>query len=169
MAKSTVNNHAYRADLFVFDKDGLMFDSEQFWIEMANARMRSISKHCTADDLLAWAKLMGVRTEFKHGGIIEATYVDPTGILAVAPPAEETVILAGFLVQRCGLLWHKARNLAAAIFTESDAGIDLDRALAPQPGFVSLMKRINDLDVPYGVATSDTYDRTRDSMSRYGC
>ena len=31
------------------------------------------------------------------------------------------------------------------------------------------MKRINELDVPYGVATSDTYDRTRDSMSRYGC
>ena len=169
MAKITVNQHAYRADLLVFDKDGLMFDSEQFWIEMANARMRSISKHCTPDDLLAWAKLMGVRTEFKHGGVIEATFVDPTGILAVAPPAEEIVILAGFLVQHCNLLWHKARNLAAAIFTESDAGIDLSRALAPQPGFVNLMKRINELDVPYGVATSDTYDRTRDSMSRYGC
>ena len=36
----TANGHAYEADLLVFDKDGLMFDSEQFWIEMANARMR---------------------------------------------------------------------------------------------------------------------------------
>ena len=31
------------------------------------------------------------------------------------------------------------------------------------------MKRINELDIPYGVATSDTYDRTRDSMSIYNC
>jgi hypothetical protein len=97
MAKITVNNHVYRADLLVFDKDGLMFDSEQFWIEMANARMRSISKHCSSDDLIAWTKLMGVKTEFKHGGLIEAIWVDPIGILAVAPPAEEIVILAGFL------------------------------------------------------------------------
>ena len=173
MAKITVNNHAYRADLLVFDKDGLMFECEQFWIEMANARMRSIAKHCSSDDLIAWTKLMGVKTELKHGGSIEAIYVDPIGILAVAPPAEEIVILAGFLAgflaEHTGIVWHKARNLAAAIFTESDAGIDLSRALRPQPGFVSLMKRINELDVPYGVATSDTYDRTRDSMSRYGC
>ena len=169
MAKITVNNHAYRADLLVFDKDGLMFECEQFWIEMANARMRSIAKHCSSDDLIAWTKLMGVKTELKHGGSLEAIYVDPIGILAVAPPAEEIVILAGFLAEHTGIVWHKARNLAAAIFTESDAGIDLSRALAPQPGFVSLMKRINELDIPYGVATSDTYDRTRDSMSRYGC
>ncbi|MBR4335175.1 MAG: hypothetical protein IKP74_01860, partial [Clostridia bacterium] len=86
MAKITVNNHAYRADLLVFDKDGLMFDSEQFWIEMANARMRSISKHVSLDSLIDWTKLMGVKTEVKHGGAIEAIWVDPTGILAVAPP-----------------------------------------------------------------------------------
>ena len=169
MAKITVNQNEYRADLFVFDKDGLMFDSEQFWIEMANARIRSIAKHCKTEDLLAWAKLMSVKTEIRHGGMVEAVWVDPVGILAVAPPAEEVVILAAFLVERCGMVWHKARNLAAAIFTESDAGIDLSRALSPQPGFVSLMKRINELDVPYGVATSDTYDRTRDSMARYDC
>ena len=31
------------------------------------------------------------------------------------------------------------------------------------------MKRINELGVPYGVATSDTYERTKGSMSRYNC
>ena len=59
MAKITVNNHAYRADLLVFDKDGLMFDSEQFWIEMANARMRSISKHVSLDSLIDWTIIEG--------------------------------------------------------------------------------------------------------------
>lgn len=146
-----------------------MFDSEQFWIEMANARIRAISKHCSKEDLLSWANIMGVRTEMTEEGKIEATWVDPIGILAVAPPTEEMIILAGFLTSRLGTVWHKGRNLAAKLFAESDEDIDLHRALKPQPGYVSLMKRINDLKIPYGVATSDTLERTRDSMTFYDC
>lgn len=163
-----VNGHAYGADLCVFDKDGLMFDSEQFWIEMANARIRALSKRCSVEQVLAWAKLMSVRTEVKNG-LVETVWVDPVGILAVAPPAEEIIILAAFLVEKLGILWHEGRNLAAEMFEQSDADINLDRALKPQPGYVALMKRINELGIHYGVATSDTVERTRDSMERYDC
>ena len=159
----------YQADLLVFDKDGLMFESEQFWIEMANARIRALSKHCSSADVLAWTKLMGVDTKTTDDGKTETTYVDPSGILALAHPSEETVIMAGFLVGCLGLSWPEGRELAVKIFAESDDGIDLGRALKPQPGYVALMKRINELGVPYGVATSDTVERTKDSMSRYDC
>lgn len=169
MATITVNNHKYEGDLFVFDKDGLMFDSEQFWIEMASARIRSIAKYCTNDIILDWCSLMEVTAEEKEDGTLVATYVAPTGILAIAPPAEEVAILAAFLVKNLGIVWHEARKRAAEIFEESDANISLERAICPQPGYVELMKRINELGIAYGVATSDTYDRTKGSMSMFNC
>ena len=168
MATITINNNEYEADLLVFDKDGLMFDSEQFWIEMANARIRALSKYCSKEITLVWTKLMGVCADIT-GDTVTATWVDPVGILAIAPPTEEVVILAAFLVEKLGIIWHEARKLASELFVESDKDISLDKALSPQPGYVELMKRINELGVPYGVATSDTYERTKDSMSRYNC
>ena len=164
----TANGHAYEADLLVFDKDGLMFDSEQFWIEMANARMRALSEHCTTEQLRGMANLMGVRTETTPAGTLTATWVDPTGILAIAPPTEEVVLMAGFLVEKVGLVWHEARKLAAELFERSDADMDMTRALKPQPGYIELMTRINQLGLPYGVATSDTVERTKVSLERYG-
>ena len=164
----TVDQRSYEADLLVFDKDGLMFSSEQFWIELANARMRAIIKHCSVDDTLAWAGLVGVHAE-TDGKTVTALAVDPTGILAVASPAEEITVLAGFFVAKSGLIWHEARQLARDLFAESDGDIDLRRALKPQPGFTELMDTLIKLGIPYGVATSDTYERTRDSMSMFGC
>lgn len=169
MAIITVNNNKYEADLLVFDKDGLMFDSEQFWIEMANARIRALSEYCSKDVILEWTKLMGVSVEVREDDTINTTWVNPVGILAIAPPPEEVVILAAFLVDKVGMVWHEARKIAAELFVKSDEDISLDRALSPQPGYVELMNRINELGIAYGVATSDTYERTKGSMSRYNC
>lgn len=168
MFQLTVNGNVYEADLLVFDKDGLMFDSEQFWIEMANARMRALAGHCTTEQLRGMANLMGVHTEKTPAGTLVATWVDPTGILAIAPPTEEVVLMAGFLVEKVGLVWHEARKLASELFEISDADMDMARALKPQPGYIELMTRINELGLPYGVATSDNVERTQVSLERYG-
>ena len=40
----SVNGHEYDIRLFVFDKDGLMFESHQFWIELAQSRVRAVQK-----------------------------------------------------------------------------------------------------------------------------
>ena len=143
------NGHTYEADLLVFDKDGLMFEAQQFWIELADSRLRALCKHCTVEQQYAWAKLMGVTAKTTDEGKVVTTYVNPTGILA--------------------MVWHAARNLAKEIFEISDADFSLKRAIKAQPGYEALMKRINDLGIPYGVATSDTVERTRDSMKLYNC
>ena len=163
-----LNGRTYKTDLLVFDKDGLMFDSEQFWIELANARMRALIRHCSEADTLEWAELVGVRAKAEDK-TVRAFGVVPTGILAVASPLEEMTVLAGFLTAKSGMMWNEARQLARDLFAESDQDIDLKRALKPQPGFVELMKSLNDLGIPYGVATSDTLERTRESMSMFGC
>ena len=168
MPSFTANGKKLEADLFVFDKDGLMFDSEQFWIELANERCRSLLSVCTSEQILEWARLMGADTQLE-GSEPYTTQVDPLGIMAVASPYEERTVTAGYLVSTKGWPWHEARDTATELFGRSDQLLDLSKALKPQPGFVRLMQRLAELDVPYGVATSDTLDRTKASMSLYDC
>lgn len=168
MAFVIVNGKTYEADLLVFDKDGLMFDSEAFWIELANARMRALAEYCSTEQLLTLAGRMGVRTTVTPAGTVEATWADHSGILAIAPPTEEVVLVAAYLSDIKGLMWHEARTLAAEVFRISDADMDMTRAVQPMPGYIKLMTRLNDLGIPYGVATSDNAERTRVAMDRYG-
>lgn len=169
MPSFTANGKKLEADFFVFDKDGLMFDSEQFWIELITERCRNLLSICTVEQVLDWARMMGGDTAYKDGEGLYTTYVDPLGILAVASPSEEKAITAAYLVSVKGLLWHEARDAAAEIFERSDQQLDLRKAFKPQPGFVKLMHRLMELDVPHGVATSDTFDRTKYAMSLYDC
>lgn len=165
----TANGLKLEADLLVFDKDGLMFDSEQFWIELINERCRNMLSVCTVEQVLSWAHLMGADTVFRNGTGPQTYHVDPLGILAVASPYEERTVTAGYLVAVQNCSWHDARDTASTLFERSDQSLDLCKALKPQPGFVKLMRRLGELDIPYGVATSDTLDRTKDSMSLYDC
>ena len=167
MPAFTASGKRLEADLLVFDKDGLMFDSEQFWIELVNERAKMLLSFCGPEEIVRWTRLMGADTVFSEGGEPVTTYVDPLGICACAPPREEIPITAGFLVSAHGWPWYKARAAAAEVFEQSSRTLDLRKALRPQPGFVALMRRLRELDVPYGVATSDTLERTRESMALY--
>ncbi len=167
MPKFTAGGKQLEADLFVFDKDGLMFDSEQFWIELVNERAGKLLSFLSPEEIVRWARLMGADTVFSEDGEPVTTYVDPLGICACAAPREEISITASFLVSAKGWPWHQARAAAEEVFEQSSRTLDLRKALRPQPGFVALMQRLRELDVPYGVATSDTLERTRESMELY--
>ena len=167
MPKFTAGGKQLEADLLVFDKDGLMFDSEQFWIELVNERCGKLLRYLNPEEIVRWARLMGADTVLGEGGEAITTYVDPLGICACAPPREEVPITAAFLVSANGWPWHQARAAAEEVFEQSNRTLDLRKALRPQPGFVALMRRLRELGVPYGVATSDTLARTRESMELY--
>jgi phosphoglycolate phosphatase len=168
MPKFTAGGKQLEADLLVFDKDGLMFDSEQFWIGLVNERCRKLLSFVSPEEIVRWARLMGADTVFSEDGGLFTTYVDPLGICACAPPREEISITASFLVSANGWPWHQARATAEEVFEQSSRTLDLRKALRPQPGFVALMRRLRELGVPYGVATSDTLERTKASMELYG-
>ena len=168
MPKFSAGGKILEADLFVLDKDGLMFDSEQFWIELLNERVRAVQALTGPEEALSWAHLTGGDTVLTEDGGPETTYVEPLGICAVAPPHEEIAVTAGFLVSVRKMPWHEARDAAAGLFERCNHSLDLRKALRPQPGFVKLMRRFAALDVPYGVATSDTWERTKASMELYG-
>ncbi|MBR6978039.1 MAG: hypothetical protein IKH74_06535 [Lachnospiraceae bacterium] len=167
MPKFTAGGKQLEADLLVFDKDGLMFDSEQFWIELVNERCGKLLRYLNPEEIVRWARLMGADTVLGEGGEAITTYVDPLGICACAAPREEISITAAFLVSVKGWPWHQARAAAEEVFEQSSQTLDLKKALRPQPGFGALMQRLREFDVPYGVATSDTLERTRASMELY--
>lgn len=164
----TAAGRPFQADLLVFDKDGLMFDSAIFWRELTNVRVLALLEICNAEDAVEWARLLGADTTLTNGAV-KTNWVNPLGIMAVASPFEERTVTAGFLTLKRGWMWHQARERTIALFQAADRALDLRKALRPQPGFVRLMSRLMELDVPYGVATSDTLERTRASMSLYGC
>lgn len=168
MARFITNGKQWEADLFVFDKDGLMFDSAQFWNELTDTRCRSMQGVCSPEETLRWAHMTGADTTYRDNDF-HTDNVDPLGIVAVASPFEERTVLAGYLVDQLGLSWHEARAHAMEVFESGDRNLDLHRAIKAQPGYVALIQGLMRRDIPYGVATSDTLERTRDSMGIYGC
>lgn len=163
MIRVCVGGRTVDAAAFVFDKDGLLFESRQFWIALSEARLLQIRESCTVALAREWADCFGVETT--DG--VQVSAVDPYGILAVASPEEEITATAALIVQNCRLCWTEARDLAGAIFQQADRKLDLRRALKPRPGFPDIMARLRCLGVPYGVATSDTVERALASFQLF--
>ena len=160
MVRVHAGGRSFDAAAFVFDKDGLLFESKQFWIALSEERMRQIRKLGSEELVMTWAKCFGVQTE--DG--ITVSDVDPTGILAVASPGEEITATATLIVQVLKLRWTEARDHANDIFRQADEELELRKALKPRPGFPGIMERLRNCGVPYGVATSDTTERALESF-----
>lgn len=160
MARVTVGERSFEVSAFVFDKDGLLFESKQFWIALAEERMEKLRKLGSEELVKVWARAFGVKTE--DG--IHVEDVDATGILAVASPAEEITATAALIVQVLQMRWTEARDHANEVFRVADEELALSKALKPRPGFPRIMERLRACGIPYGVATSDTTERTIDSF-----
>lgn len=162
MALLRLPEQQFAAELVVFDKDGLLFDSQFFWRKLAQTRLGAIVERAGTEAALEWCRTFGV--EERDGRV---AFVDPNGIFALAPPAEEVVVTASVLKRAGRRDWGECRKLAAELFASTDETFDLLDALAPKPGFPDIFRRLREASVPYGIATSDDYDRTKRSIERY--
>lgn len=163
MAQIKVNQEMHTISLMVFDKDGLMFKSQAFWIELGNERIRQLKKHLGNDAVKEWARFFGLTLE---NGLV--TYADPKGTLAVASPAEEIAVTAGILARYIPTNWAKALEIARGVFINADHDLDLNKAIVPQKGFPRIFERLRQAGIPYAVATSDTKERLESSLALVG-
>ncbi len=169
MGNVRINGHEYDIEMFVFDKDGLMFESRQFWIELAQARVRAAEKkhpELSMEFLNRWMNFCGVTCDMSGEKLIVED-VSPLGILAVAPVPEEIISSAAFFAEHLELAWPVARDLARDIFATGDDMFDLAASLKPRPGFPEIFHRLRAAGIPYGVATSDTRDRVILSLDMF--
>ncbi len=163
MAWIQANGVRMDLSLLVFDKDGLMFQSQPFWSQIGDERIRVLKEYLDGDALSEWAAVFGLTLT---DGLV--TYTDPKGILAVAAPREEMAVTAGFLARHRSLPWSKALELAGEVFRRADAHVDLRLALVPAPGFPAVFRRLREAGIPYAIATSDTKQRVMDSLALFG-
>ncbi|MBB6636295.1 HAD-IA family hydrolase [Cohnella thailandensis] len=162
MAKLQTNGRNLEVEVAVFDKDGLLFDSQHFWKHLAEARLRELSRLLEPEALCEWAEWFGVR---QTDGEIDGA--DPNGILALASPQEEIAITAS-LLKRHGIGdWGRCRRAAADAFDRSDRDFSLYEALLPKRGFPAVFDRLREAGVTIGIATSDDRSRAIDSVARY--
>lgn len=169
MGNVRINGHEYDIEMFVFDKDGLMFESRQFWIELAQARVRAAEKkhpELSKEFLNSWMNFCGVTCDMSGEKLIVED-VSPLGILAVAPVPEEIISSAAFFAEHLSLGWPVARDLARDIFATGDELFDLAASLKPRPGFPEIFHRLRAAGIPYGVATSDTRERVILSLDMF--
>ena len=150
-------------ELMVFDKDGLMFQSQAFWSELGNERMRKLREVLPEKDVEEWAKLNGLTLE--NGSVV---HTEPKGILATASPREECAVMAGFIVGKLSVPWEKGLSAARDVFLRADRDLSLARALSPRQGFPEILGRLRKAGIRYAVATSDTYERVLDSFALVG-
>lgn len=161
MTKVRAGEQVYDVDVVVFDKDGLLFDSQYFWKGLARARLEQLEQ--TGFDFVEeWCELFGIHIE--QG---EITSVDPYGIFALASPQEEIVITASLIHKHKRSDWGVCRKQAIDVFEKSDRAFDLLAALRPKLGFPEIFHKLRIASVPYGIATSDDDERTRASIQAF--
>ncbi len=162
-----IKNQTFNAKLLVFDKDGLLFKSLPFWISLLLARTEALQEKFPDPDLLtSWYRMLGVEARFGSGITIDRIW--NKGHFATASIPEEIVALAGFLCHRDpDLSWIEASVQAKAIIDRGDEIFDFEASLVPQEGFPDIFQRLRRSGIPYGIATSDTYDRTITSINLY--
>ena len=161
MTKVRVGSDVYDIDGFVFDKDGLLFDSLHFWKGLAAFRIAQLAK-LEGFPLQEWCRLFGVRTA---DGLVQD--IDPAGIFAIASPQEEVTISAALLHDATGQEWGRCRDLAGEAFRSADENFDVRQVLTPKPGFPDIFRRLRAAGIPYGIATSDDERRARVSVDVY--
>lgn len=163
MARIKVSGEEFNISMVVFDKDGLLFKSQPFWLELATQRLSQLEKILGNEGVDEWAVINGIELYNR-----EIAYVDPLGILALASKEEEMNITGGLLTKYLGLKWPKAREVATGLLKNADENISLEKALIPTEGFPDILIRLRRSGIPYAIATSDIKQRVIDSLTLYG-
>ena len=166
MAKIAVCGKEFDVDVVVFDKDGCLFETKTFWENIATLRYKKfVEKTNNRQAGNKWLNMLGIKYHLDDRNELIIENIDPTGPFAVPPPHEEMIICATIIRQELGWKWSECRETAKQVFEEADELLDLVACAKPTKGFPAIFDRLYKAGIPYGIATSDTPDRTKFTLS----
>ncbi|SDC26344.1 phosphoglycolate phosphatase [Paenibacillus sp. UNCCL117] len=145
---------ATKVKCVAFDKDGTLFDAFGFWRYIDNLRKEEFVSRVGREHQQEWSRLMGMTEES----------IDHQGVLAVASTQEEITMTAGLIYQLKGWPWIRCKQLAADIFREADAKLEIDKAFNRVEGAPDIFHTLREAGIHTGILTSDALARTEACM-----
>ena len=145
-------------DAVIFDKDGTLEDSLQFWRGVATERARLID-----------AQIPGVGEPLLMAFGITDNEIDPTGLMAVGSSLENEIAAAAYIAET-GRSWHEARKIAQQAFTEVSESKYLVKNSQTAPLFEDVeptLASLADAGIKIGILSADSTSGVEDFIARY--
>lgn len=139
----------------IFDKDGTLADSENFWRMLGYKRSRAID-----------AQVPGVGDPLLMAFGIQEDILDPTGLMAVGSRIENEIAAAAYIAET-GRGWLESLKIARRAFEEADQMF----ATAAHPslfvGCLDVLKLLADAGLKLGILSADTTEKVQSFVSHY--
>jgi phosphoglycolate phosphatase len=130
-------------EAIIFDKDGTLEDSYDFWREMGIKRSRLID-----------AQIPGVGEPLLMAFGISENTLDPISLLAVGNRHENEIAAAAYIAET-GRSWFEAKDIAHNAFIEADNYLDSDIPCPLFPGSLEVLKFLSNANLKLGILSSD--------------
>jgi phosphoglycolate phosphatase len=130
-------------EAIIFDKDGTLEDSHDFWREIGIKRSRLID-----------AQIPGIGEPLLMAFGISENTLDLTGLLAVGNRYENEIAAAAYIAET-GKSWFEAKKIARNAFIEADKVLDSDIPCPLFAGSLEVLKSLSNAGLKLGILSSD--------------
>lgn len=145
-----------RAKAIVLDKDGVILDFRQAWLDVARRRAEAVATRFSRPEWIP---------NLLAASGVQGETIDPEGPLAQASRQEAVALLSGWLYLR-GVPWHRAFHEVSLAFDDAEAGAET--VVPALPGALKAIACLQEAGFLLAVATTDRTARCQSGMAAIG-
>lgn len=132
-------------EAIIFDKDGTLVNSHNFWRELGLKRARLID-----------AQIPGIGEPLLMAFGIQDDYLDPAGLMAVGSRYENEIAAAAYIAET-GRGWLESLAIAQKSFQEADQFVQNRAEISPLfAGVLESIKAFSESGLKIGIVSADT-------------
>jgi phosphoglycolate phosphatase len=140
----------------IFDKDGTLVNSANFWRELGIKRARLID-----------AQIPGIGEPLLMAFGIQDDYLDPTGLMAVGSRYENEIASAAYIAET-GRGWLESLSIAKKSFQEADQFLQNRSQEKPLfSGVLDCIKAFSESGLKIGIISADTTANIKIFIEQY--